>query len=80
MQGLENSSVGRLFRPLFGPFKFPIPLFAGIQRRVFNGVYGFSDLFLGPIPNRNRQSLCVAAKLAAEHLLERNLKTQRGYR
>ena len=55
-------------------------LFAGIQRRVFNGVYGFSDLFLGPIPNRNRQSLCVAAKLAAEHLLERNLKTQRGYR
>ena len=76
MQGLENSSVGCLFRQLFGPFKFPIPLFAGIQRRVFNGVYGFSDL----VPNRNRQSLCVAAKLAAEHLLERNLKTQRGYR
>jgi hypothetical protein len=52
MQGLENSSVGCLFRPLFGPFKFPIPLFAGIQRRVFNGVYGFSDLFPIAIDNR----------------------------
>jgi hypothetical protein len=52
MQGLENSSVGCLFRQLFGPFKFPIPLFAGIQRRVFNGVYGFSDLFPIAIDNR----------------------------
>jgi hypothetical protein len=48
----ENSSAGRLFRQLFGPFKFPIPLFAGIQRRVFNGVYGFSDLFPIAIDNR----------------------------
>ena len=53
MQGLENSSVGCLFRQLFGPFKFPIPLFAGIQRRVFNGVYGFSDL-IPPIAIDNR--------------------------
>ena len=72
----KNSSAGRLFRQLFGPFKFPIPTVRKhsaprVQRRLW---------VLGPIPNRNRQSLCVAAKLAAEHLLERNLKTQRGYR
>lgn len=60
----------------FRPFQIPYPT---VRRHSAPRVQ-WRLWVLGPIPNRNRQSLCVAAKLAAEHLLERNLKTQRGYR